>query len=106
MVKREEVSPDGTQRFQDISFDRAGDLVWSCQDLGPGPGSLVPGAREYEFWRTVRARDLPALAAALEVTVEDLPSVLDERFRSDVELDAFARGHAIPTEFSSWISSS
>ena len=46
MVKREEVAPDGTKRFQDIGFDRAGDLVWSCQDLGPGPGSLVPGARE------------------------------------------------------------
>lgn len=105
MVNREEIALDGTKRFLDIGFNQAGDLVWSGQDLGPGPGSIAQGAREYEFSRAIRAPDVAALAVALDVAVDDLPSVLDQRFRSDVELDAFAKAHNIQTEFWSWISS-
>ena len=104
-VEREEVSPDGTRRYQKISLEPTGDLTWYCHDLGPGPGFLMAGSREYEFARTIRAAHLDTLARALGVAIADLPARLDRDFRSDVELDVLARAHDIPTEFWSWISS-
>ena len=93
-----------TRRSVDVTMNAEGDLVWSGHDLGPGVGALRAGATEYEFWRYVRARHLPALRAALGGPQNgDLTRLVRERFRSDVELDAFAKAHDIPTEFSSWI---
>ena len=51
------------EAFQN-GFDRAGDLVWSYQDLGAGPSFRASAARECDFWRTVRAWDLPARAVS------------------------------------------
>ena len=94
-----------TERFVTVELNGAGDLVWSGHDLGPGVGVLMPGAREYEFWRTVRAAHVPALAVALGGEAGDDPSTLiAARFASDVDLQAFATEHGIPTEFGSWIS--
>jgi hypothetical protein len=101
-VERTSVSPDGTRRLQDISITESGDLVWACQDLGPGPGVLMAGSREYEFSRTIRAEHLPRLAAAVGVNVLELPAWLDREFKSDLELDALATASDIPTEFWSW----
>ena len=90
-------------RYQQVTFNEDGDLVWSGHDLGPAVSSMVSGANEYEYWRTVRAPFVPALAAALGVAPKDLPAVVRSRFASDVELDAFAEAHGILTEFDNWI---
>lgn len=87
-----------------VSLDEDGDLVWSGHDLGPEVGALQAGASEYEFWRYVRAKHVPALLAALGGAAgDDVARLVSKRFRSDVELAAFAEAHDIPTEFSSWI---
>jgi hypothetical protein len=63
----------------------------------------MPGATEYEFWRTIRAEHVPALAAAMGAAAEDLPALIENRFKSDVALQAFAEANGIPTEFHNWI---
>lgn len=78
--------------------------MWSGHDLGPEVGALRAGASEYEFWRYIRAKHVPALVAALGgVAGDDVTRLVRKRFRSDTELAAFAEAHDIPTEFSSWI---
>lgn len=91
-------------RYVDISIAGEGDLVWAGHDLGPSVGILSPGSTEYEFWRTIRKPHLPALAEAMGVSIGALPSAVRERFTSDVELQRFAEGLGIPTEFYSWVS--
>lgn len=93
-----------TSRSVHVTLNEAGDLVWSGHDLGSGVGALVRGASEYEFWRYVRAAHVPALRAALGGgPTDDVTRMVAQRFRSDVELAAFAAEHDIPTEFSSWV---
>ena len=93
-----------TTRFREVLIDDHGDLVWHCHDLGPGVGSLMSGANEYEFWRYVRAADVPALLAALGgAPTDDVTRLVEERFASDVDLDAFAKVHGIQASFQSWI---
>lgn len=59
----------------------------------------MPGANEDEYWRKIRAADVPALAAAMGGAPEDLPALIERRFLSDIDLQAFAEGNGIPTEF-------
>src|SRR4051794_9360235 len=88
-----------------IRLEARGARVWKGQDLGPSGGVLRPGSREYEFWRVVPAASVPELLAALGGSVEDdLIALMRDRFRSDVELAAFASEHGIETVFRSWIS--
>lgn len=91
-------------RSVDVTLNEDGDLVWSGHDLGPEVAALRAGASEYEFWRYIRAKHLPALRIALGGAAgDDVARLVRKRFRSDVELAAFAEAHDIPTEFSSWI---
>ena len=86
-----------------VTVNEKGDLVWSGHDLGPEVAALRAGASEYEFWRYVRAKHVPALLAALGGAAgDDVARLVGRRFRSDVELAEFAAAHDIPTEFSSW----
>ena len=90
-------------RYRKVSFDESGHLVWYGHDLGPAVGALMPGANEYEFWRTIREPHVAKLASALGVAREDLPALIESRFASDVELQSYAEAHDIPTDFHSWI---
>jgi hypothetical protein len=91
-------------RFREVLIDDHGDLVWHGHDLGPAVGSLMSGATEYEFWRYVRAADVPALRAALGAgSSDDVARLVEQRFASDVDLDAFAKSNEIETTFQSWI---
>lgn len=93
-----------TSRSVNVELNEAGDLVWNGHDIGPDVGILQPGATEYEFWRSVRAAHVPALRAALGAgPTDDITRIVRQRFESNVDLDAFATEHGIPTEFSSWI---
>lgn len=92
-------------RHVEVSRNDDGDLVWYGHDLGPEVGSLREGATEYEFWRTVPAEHIPALVAALGGRIDDdAPTLVRQRFRSDVDLAKFAEDHGIPTTFYSWVS--
>jgi hypothetical protein len=90
-------------RYREVSFNESGDLVWYGHDLGPAVGALMPGANEYEFWRTIREPHVAKLAAAMGVSREELPALIESRFASDIGLDAFAKAHDIPTDFHNWI---
>lgn len=90
-------------RFREVSFNESGDLVWYGHDLGPAVSSLMPGANEYEFWRTIRAPHVAKLAAAMGVSPAGLPHLIETRFASDVDLEAFAKAHDVPTDFQNWI---
>lgn len=85
-----------------VSVDKAGDLVWAGYDRGPHLAKTM-GASEYEWWRYVRAPHVPALLAALGGSPgDDVVGLVRERFRSDMDLAAFADEHGIPTEFRNW----
>lgn len=56
----------GGTRHLEARLTAAGDLVFEGQDLGDGVERVFgPGCREYEWTETVRAADVPLLAAAL-----------------------------------------
>lgn len=88
----------GGSRYLDAAFDDHGDLVFTGQDLGPAVERFF-GCREYEWAWTVRAADLPKLAAALEAT-GDLLAAIRDRFAGDRagQVDAFLKEYAIPFE--------
>ena len=87
-----------------VDYNAEGDLVWTGHDLGSAPMAFFGGS-DYEFWRTVREANLPALLAALGgAPGDDLPALVAERFKSDVQLEEFATKQGIPTEFFSWTS--
>ena len=90
-------------RYRKVTFDESGDLVWYGHDLGPAVSALMPGANEYEFWRTIRKPHVGKLAIAMGVAPAELPKLIESRFASDVDLQAFAEAHDIPTEFRNWI---
>lgn len=84
-----------------VRLTDGGDLLVEGQDLGPGV-ELFFGAHEYEFARTVRAADLPALRRALHLDEEDdLLAALLERYegRGTSELEQFIQDAGVPSEF-------
>ena len=84
-----------------VRLTDAGDLLIEGQDLGPGV-ELFFGAREYEFARTVRAADMPALRRALHLDDEDdLLAALGERYggKGTSELEQFVQDAGVPSEF-------
>ena len=60
---REERNEQGA-RYLDAYVDTDGDLHLDGQDLGPAT-SLVSGDGEYEWFKTVAAKDVPALLGLL-----------------------------------------
>lgn len=85
-----------------VSINANGDLVWSGYDSGPHLSKMMGGS-EYEWWRYVRAEHVPALRAALGGgPADDVAKLVRERFKSDLDLAAFAKEHGIPTEFRNW----
>lgn len=78
-----------------------GDLLVEGQDLGPGV-ELFFGAQEYEFARTVRAADVPALRRALHLDDEDdLLAALLERYdgKGTSELEQLIQDAGVPSQF-------
>ena len=84
-----------------VSLDAAGDLRIEGHDVGPSVDKFF-GCREYEFFRTVRAVDLPRLRAALELPdAADLLDALVERYdgQGTFDLEKLIESAAIPSEF-------
>ena len=84
-----------------VTLTEDGDLLVEGQDLGPGV-ALFFGGQEYEFARTVRAADVPALRQALHLDDEDdLLAALAERYegRGTSELEQFIQDAGIASEF-------
>jgi hypothetical protein len=80
-----------------------GNLVWHGHDLGSSPFGSV--GSEYEWWRKIPAKHMPALLAALGGEPgDDVARMVRKRFRSDVTLAKFAKAHGIPSTFDSWVS--
>lgn len=84
-----------------VRLTDTGDLLIEGQDLGPGV-EMFFGANEYEFARTVRAADVPALRRALHLDEEDdLLAALLERYdgKGTSELEQFVQDADVPSEF-------
>jgi hypothetical protein len=90
-----------------VSLNDAGDLVIEGHDLGRGVESVWGvGLREYEFVRTVRAAELPALRRLLKVTgSSDLLDALEDRYagQGTHELEKVLEEASIESEFQSRI---
>ncbi len=97
VILRDTSDADGTRHLS-AALTPAGDLVIEGRDFGDGVERLLC-AREYEWIWTVRAPDLPALAAALGVTT-DILAALSARFSGDraAGLKAFLDARDIPHE--------
>lgn len=84
-----------------VRLTNDGDLLIEGHDLGPGV-QLFFGGNEYEFVRTVRAADMPALRRAFQLDEEDdLLAALLERYdgRGTSELEQFIQDAGVPSEF-------
>jgi hypothetical protein len=102
-ILRESRDADGL-RHLDARLAADGDLVIEGQDLGDGVERFHgPGIREYEWIWTVRAKELPALVAALGGQPgEGVLGLLERRFAGEAAagLRAFLDGSGIAVE--SW----
>lgn len=82
------------------STGETGDLVIEGQDLGPATAVVSPDG-EYEWIRTVRRTDLPALVLALGgQSGEDILDILDARFtgQRSYDLERLLSDDAVPSE--------
>lgn len=88
------------RRYLDAHVSETGDLVIEGQDLGPATALISPDG-EYEWIRTVRRTDLPALVLALGGQPgDDILDLLDARFtgQRSYDLERLLRDGAAPSE--------
>jgi hypothetical protein len=92
---------DGSDRRNLWAYlDEAGDLHIDGQDLGPST-KPVSSDGEYEWFRTIRAPDLPRLLEVLGCPVgEDVLSFLAKRYSGSgsYELESSLREGDVPSE--------
>src|SRR5262245_57335367 len=90
---------DGDSRYLGARYSENGDLLIEGQDLGEGVRAIF-GYIEYEWAWTIKAADLPRLAAALG-SDSNLLDALKTRFSGDAagELESFLKKHEIPCAF-------
>lgn len=85
-----------------VTLDDGGDLLIEGHDLGPGVERLLgAGLREYEFVRTVRAADVPAVVRALGLAEgADILDALDVRYagQGTHEIEKLIESAAITSE--------
>ena len=87
----EKIGEDG-RRLLTAEVTDEGDLVIA----GCDSGEIVKkfwGDFDYEYWVTVKARDVPMVLLRL----------LKEKRRNDVDFRAWLAHHPIPSEFQSWV---
>jgi len=72
--------------------ESSGDLVLEGHDLGELPQQIW-GDSDYEYSRTIRANDVPAV----------LLHLVAERFQSDTAFKAWLDGKGIASTFNYWI---
>jgi hypothetical protein len=99
---RAEVS--GADRRYLDAYIESDNLVLAGQDLGPSTAA-VSGDGEYEWWRTVKRADIPALSAVLGgAPDEDILDVLERVATGDgsYELERLLRDGVVPCDLCVW----
>ncbi len=84
--------------------DQAGNLHIDGQDLGPGTAP-VSGDGEYEWFKTIAARDVPRVVDLLDGRPgEDVLDVLERGWTGarSYDLEARLRGSDVPVELFTW----
>ena len=92
------------QRFLDASLNWSGDLIIEGHDLGPST-TPVSSDGEYEWIRTIRAGDIPALMSLLGASPDaDVLDVLRDQWSgtASYELERLIRHGNVPSELSVW----
>lgn len=74
-----------------VTLDKKGKLVIAGRDLGETPKRFW-GKPEYEYWRSVDAKDVPRVLLGL----------IKERFESHAEFKEWLEVNGIESEFHSW----
>ena len=83
---------DGSSLYLTAKVSEDGDLRIEGQDLGPITAMVSPDG-EYEYWYTIQAHDVPALAAALGgSTHADVLDLLEDRWSGH---ESYGLGEAI-----------
>jgi hypothetical protein len=102
-VLRDIRDADGVRHLE-ARLDPSGDLVIEGQDLGDGVERFWgEGLREYEWIWTVRAKEIPALVAALGGEAGDAVLVLlERRFAGDAAAGLCAFLEESGTAFERW----
>jgi hypothetical protein len=101
-LREEHVGPD--HRYLWAYMDDDGNLHIDGQDLGPLT-AVVSGDGEYEWFRTIRAEELPLLRVILGCDPgADVLEVLEARYAGSesYELERLIRVSEIPSELHTW----
>jgi hypothetical protein len=91
-------------RFLSASITDTGDLLIAGQDLGPSTWP-VSSDGEYEWRRTIKAENFPALLELLEAPPDaDMLQVLASHWTgpASYELEERIRDSGIPSQVSTW----